>query len=359
MSHPVQAYRNPIVAETYITALLNPSNHVDLSFVIPVFNEMESLDELVEGISANIPRGMSHEIIFIDDGSTDRSWQIIQAIADVNINSVCGIKFRSNFGKATALQVGFDVARGDIIFTMDADLQDDPVEIPAFLKKLDEGFDLVSGWKRVRHDPWHKVLPSRIFNRMLSYFSQVKLHDHNCGFKCYRRSVATNIELFGELHRMVPALAGMQGFRVAEIPVTHHARQHGVSKYGFERFIRGFSDMLTVGFLRKYRQRPAHFANLCVALYLLTGGLLIVAGCLIGIASFAGVSAVLTGMVFLGMSGASFLAGLIAELIIRQPSSAPQNSMRILTGHSAELKAPSERSDVRAPSEKTREYVSA
>ena len=291
---------------------------VDLSFVIPVFNEEESLEELTRRIIENVPSGMTFEIVFIDDGSDDDSWAVIQAIVDLNRGQVRGLKFRANRGKAAGLQAGFNAARGQIIFTMDADLQDDPQEIPRFLEKMADGYDLISGWKKVRHDPWHKVWPSRIFNRMLSHFSQVPLHDHNCGFKCYRREVAKSIQLFGELHRMVPSLAGMQGFRVTEIPVRHHARQHGYSKYGIERFIRGFSDMLTIGFLRKYRERPSHFANTWAAAYLAFGALLIVSSLFLGISTTVGVITCLTGFGFTGFAGACFISGLFAELFIRQ-----------------------------------------
>lgn len=304
--------------EIYETPVVHQLDVIDLSFVIPVFNEEESLQDLTHLIEANVPAGMSFEIIYIDDGSTDDSWSVIQALSDITRGQVMGVKFRSNRGKAAGLQAGFDAAQGNVIFTMDADLQDDPQEIPRFLAKLDEGFDLVSGWKKVRHDPWHKVLPSRVFNRMLSHFSNVKLHDHNCGFKCYRREVATKIALFGELHRMVPSLAGMAGFRVTEIPVQHHPRLHGVSKYGIERFIRGFSDMLTIGFLRKYRERPAHLANTWAAFYLAVAMLLNCIGVFTGVTSVQGVMVLLSGLLFMGLAGSCFLAGLFAELVIRQ-----------------------------------------
>jgi hypothetical protein len=289
-----------------------------LSFVIPLKNEEESLEELLAGIQQHAAEFGHYEVIFIDDGSTDRSWEVVRGLSKLFPGHVRGLKFRSNRGKAAALQAGFEVARGKYIFTMDADLQDDPKEIPRFLAKIDEGYDLVSGWKEVRHDPWHKVLPSRVFNRMLSYFSRVTLHDHNCGFKCYRRDVAKNIHLFGELHRMVPALSGMQGFKVAEIVVQHHARRFGKSKYGIERFIRGFSDMLTMGFLRVYQERPSHFANTAAVTYGCVGVLLMVAGICVGIGSSAGLLFLLSGLGFAGAAGAFVLAGLFTELMIRQ-----------------------------------------
>jgi glycosyltransferase involved in cell wall biosynthesis len=288
-----------------------------LSFVIPLKNEEESLEELLAGIQQHAAEFGHYEVIFIDDGSTDRSWEVVRGLSKLFPGHVRGLKFRSNRGKAAALQAGFEVARGKYIFTMDADLQDDPKEIPRFLAKIDEGYDLVSGWKEVRHDPWHKVLPSRVFNRMLSYFSRVTLHDHNCGFKCYRRDVAKNIHLFGELHRMVPALSGMQGFKVAEIVVQHHARRFGKSKYGIERFIRGFSDMLTMGFLRVYQERPSHFANTAATLFGFMGFMIAMAG-VINFGSFNSLLCLIAALGFVGAAGMCVVAGLFAELMIRQ-----------------------------------------
>ena len=323
-----EAYQSP---RTKLQSKPKPS----ISFVIPAMNEEESLEELVDRIDQNVGTA-NYEIILIDDGSTDDTWTVIQALADINI-AVRGLRFRSNRGKAAGLQAGFDVAEGDLIFTMDADLQDDPKEIPRFIEKIQEGYDLVSGWKAVRHDPWHKVLPSRVFNRMLSHFSQVKLHDHNCGFKCYRREVAKSIKLFGELHRMVPSLAGMQGFKVTEIVVEHHARRFGVSKYGVERFIRGFSDMLTMGFLRVYRERPSHFANFCAAMYGAVAFFLAATAFVVGIQTFGGVASMLTAMLFLGMGGACTIAGLFGELMIRQNNPAQVQPVVVDTDHTSSV----------------------
>ena len=308
-----ESYRSPMASK--------PQQTPEVSFVIPAMNEEDSLQELTSKIAEHVGTD-NFEIILIDDGSTDDTWAVIQALADLNPRHVRGLRFRSNRGKAAGLQAGFDVAKGDLIFTMDADLQDDPKEIPRFIAKIHEGYDLVSGWKAVRHDPWHKVLPSRVFNRMLSYFSRVKLHDHNCGFKCYRREVAKSIKLFGELHRMVPSLAGMQGFKVTEIVVQHHARQFGVSKYGVERFIRGFSDMLTMGFLRVYRERPSHFANFCAVGYGVVALSMAVIAIVAGVQTFAGIASLLAATAFFGMGGACMIAGLFAELVIRQHSPA-------------------------------------
>ncbi len=235
-------------------------------------NEEATIADLFHGIRSQT-RSLSKklEVIFIDDGSTDSTWNRMQAIADEFPEEVKAIKLRANVGKARALAVGFQRATGDIVFTMDADLQDDPLEIPRFLEKLAEGYDLVSGYKQTRHDPWHKVLPSRVFNAMVSKLNGVQLHDHNCGFKCYRAEVVKAVKLQGEMHRMIPCLASIEGYRSSEIVVTHHARQHGVSKYGIKRFARGFFDMLTVHFLKNYKDRPMHLFGGLAAIAAATG----------------------------------------------------------------------------------------
>jgi len=231
---------------------------MQLSLVIPLYNEDESLEqlhrEICEVVEAN---NYDAEIIFVDDGSTDKSWAIVEKIAAED-SRVRGIQFRRNFGKAAALQAGFGVAKGEFVITLDADLQDDPKEIPDFLRQMETGLDVVSGWKQRRHDPWHKVYPSRIFNGMVSRLTGVKLHDHNCGMKCYRREVLEHVELYGERHRFIPVLAAAKGFRVGEKVIAHRSRQFGHSKYGFARFAKGFLDMLTMWFLTKYAQRPGH-----------------------------------------------------------------------------------------------------
>lgn len=229
-----------------------------LSIIVPVMNEEESLRTLYEEIAA-VRETLSEpvEIVFIDDGSTDGSWDEIAQIYDED-EAVSAIRFRRNFGKAAALTAGMKAARGEKILMMDADLQDDPAEIPAFLAKLEEGYDVVNGWKKVRHDPWHKVFPSRVFNWMISRLTGLKLHDHNCGLKLFRRDVADEIRIYGELHRFIAVLAYARGFRVVELPVQHRARQHGRSKYGFRRFMRGLLDLFTVKFLTGFGQRPGH-----------------------------------------------------------------------------------------------------
>ncbi len=235
-----------------------------LSFIIPLKDEAPTLKELYSRIAEQANEHASDwEIIFIDDGSDDNSWNIIKELAKEAPDHVRALKFRTNRSKAPALATGYREANGEFVFTLDADLQDDPKEIPRFLEKINEGdgWDIVSGYKATRHDPWHKVLPSRIFNWMLSKVNGVNLHDHNCGFKCYRQDVVKHLPMYGEMHRMVPSLAAIEGYRTTEIVVEHHARQHGVSKYGFSRFLRGFFDMWSVFFVRTYRERPLHFAG--------------------------------------------------------------------------------------------------
>jgi len=229
-----------------------------ISLVIPVYNEKESLNPLYGEIADMARRhDLTVEVIFVDDGSKDGSWEIIADLARQHPN-VHGLRFRRNFGKAAALSAGFHAARGDTILTLDADLQDDPAELPRFLAALAEGKDVVSGWKRKRYDPWHKVWPSRVFNGMVSWLTGVKLHDHNCGMKCYRAEIFREIRLYGELHRFIPVLAAARGFRVGEIEINHRRRKFGRSKYGVRRFVKGFLDLMTVKFLTGFGQRPQH-----------------------------------------------------------------------------------------------------
>jgi dolichol-phosphate mannosyltransferase len=197
------------------------------------------------------------EIIFVDDGSQDESWAVIVELAAAD-PAVRGIRFRKNFGKAAALSAGFKAVRGGIVVTLDADLQDDPREIPRLLAEMEQGIDVVSGWKQVRHDPWHKVGPSRVFNWLVGVMTGVHLHDHNCGFKAYRREVCQEIHLYGELHRFIPVLAAARGWRVGEMVIHHRPRQFGRSKYGVSRILKGFLDLLTVSFLTDFSQRPQH-----------------------------------------------------------------------------------------------------
>lgn len=244
---------------------------MDVSLVVPLYNEEESLRELYDRMGkALTPRGLTWEVIFVNDGSTDSSLDVLRALYESHDN-VRVLSFGRNLGKSAALAVAFREAEGDAVVTMDADLQDDPAEIPKMLDILDEGYDLVSGWKKERHDPLSKRLPSKLFNSVTAAVSGVRLHDMNCGLKAYRRAVVKTINVYGELHRYTPVLAYWSGFRVTETPVLHHAREFGHSKFGAERFIRGFFDLVTVVFLRRYVMRPLHLFGMLGAI-LFTGG---------------------------------------------------------------------------------------
>jgi len=229
-----------------------------VSIVIPLLDEVENLPKLYDELMT-VARDNAYamDLIFVDDGSTDGSWDVIEQLAatDPNVRGIC---FRRNFGKAAALSAGFEMARGPIIVTLDGDLQDDPREIPRFLERIDSGIDVVSGWKKMRHDPIHKVWPSRVFNAMVSKLTGVHLHDHNCGMKAYRAEIFDEIRLYGELHRFVPVLAAAKGWKIGELVINHRPRTAGVSKYGVRRFVKGFLDLLTVYFITGYGQRPLH-----------------------------------------------------------------------------------------------------
>lgn len=229
-----------------------------ISVVIPVMNEEGNLPELHLRLSRVLATtGVDWEILFIDDGSSDGTWREITRLRSID-SHVIAIQHRRNFGKAQALANGFALARGNTVITMDGDLQDDPDEIPNMLAKLNEGYDLVSGWKQNRQDPWGKTAPSKLFNWTVRSVTGVQLHDFNCGFKAYRGEVTDTIRVYGELHRFTPVLASAEGFRIAELPVKHHARAWGKSKYGLKRLFKGFLDLITVFFLTNYRQRPMH-----------------------------------------------------------------------------------------------------
>ncbi len=235
---------------------------MDISVVIPLYNEEESLPELTRWIEKVMKENnFSYEIIFVDDGSTDNSWEVILKLKEENPN-VKAIKFRKNYGKAAGLHVGFGKAQGNVVITMDADLQDNPEEIPELYKMITEdGFDLVSGWKKKRYDPiLSKNLPSKIFNFTARIMSGIKLHDFNCGLKAYKKKVVKAIEVYGEMHRYIPILAKNAGFRkIGEKVVKHQKRKYGTSKYGFNRFINGFLDLLTITFLSRFIKKPMHF----------------------------------------------------------------------------------------------------
>jgi dolichol-phosphate mannosyltransferase len=303
-----------------------PAESALLSLVIPVYNEQESLAALfaeIAEVAARLPERV--EVIFIDDGSKDASWSVVRELASTD-ERVRGIRFRRNFGKAAALAAGFGAARGSIVITMDADLQDDPHEIPNFLEKLRGGLDVVSGWKKVRHDPWHKVFPSRVFNAFLSRLTGVYLHDHNCGMKAYRVEALREVHMYGEMHRFVPVLAFARGFRVGELVIQHRARKFGKSKYNWKRFIKGALDVVTVRLLTGFARRPQHLIG--------AWGLGFLSGALLGffllcvnllVRQFdanagVGPGAQLAGLIVsvgLGLLGAQcILTGLIAETIV-------------------------------------------
>ena len=295
-----------------------------LSVVIPALNEALSLDDLHRQLDVVASaEGYDLQIIFIDDGSTDGTWDVIEKLARDDPR-VLGIRFRRNFGKAAALSAGFDAAVGEMIVTMDADLQDDPAEIPNLLAKLHEGFDVVSGWKRVRHDPWHKVWPSRVFNFLVSRLTSVHLHDHNCGLKIFHREVIHEVRLYGELHRFVPVLAASRGFRVGEVVVKHRPRLAGHSKYGLSRIPKGLLDLLTVCFITRYGQRPQHWLGMgalaSLALGILGMGYLAVVWCVSRLSGNVPVhlheTAALYYSLVLLLIGAQLLAlGFVAELV--------------------------------------------
>jgi glycosyltransferase involved in cell wall biosynthesis len=292
-----------------------------ISVVIPLLNEEESLPELarqLENVLERVARG-KYEVIFVDDGSTDDSFRVIQDIHARN-QRFKAIRFRTNHGKSAALAIGFSECKGDIVITMDADLQDDPNEIPSLVAKLEEGYDLVSGWKRKRHDPWHKTMPSKLFNAVTSRMSGIRLHDFNCGLKGYRREVIENVQVYGEMHRYIPALAHWEGFRVTEIPVQHRARQHGVSKFGMSRFLKGYLDLLTVMFTTRYIKRPLHFFGAVGSLFAVVGfvtDLYLVIEWSLGRTSLSNRPLALFGVAMIIVGVQLISIGLIGELIVK------------------------------------------
>ncbi|MEJ7838373.1 MAG: glycosyltransferase family 2 protein [Thermomicrobiales bacterium] len=263
-----------ILPTTMLTRDLEPDPIRSLTVLIPVMNEEGNLPELHSRLTTVLEETkLEYEIIFVDDGSSDSTWSVINLLRDQDPH-IIGLKHRRNFGKAEALTNGFQVSRGDVVVTMDGDLQDDPAELPRFLEMIDQGFDLVSGWKQRRQDPLGKTAPSKVFNWTVRKTTGVALHDFNCGFKAYRREAAASIDLYGELHRFTPVLAHAEGFKIGELPVKHHARTWGSSKYGWSRLTKGFLDLLTVVFLTRYRQRPMHLFGLPGLLSLALGVLI-------------------------------------------------------------------------------------
>jgi glycosyltransferase involved in cell wall biosynthesis len=296
---------------------------MDLTVVIPLYNEEESLGELFGIISDVASKAeLSYEICFVDDGSTDGSLKVLKQLREKN-RQIKIISFRKNYGKSAALSEGFKMAQGDIIITMDADLQDDPAEIPNLIAQIKSGFDMVSGWKKKRFDPLGKTLPSKFFNFITARMTGIKIHDFNCGLKAYKNDVIKEIPVYGELHRYLPVLAHWRGYRVGEIVVQHHPRKYGETKFGWRRLFHGFFDLLTVLFITRYRQKPLHlfgalgltsfFAGFIVLLYL---SILWLQGQGIGSRPllFLGVLLIIVGM-------QSFSLGLIGEMITSSPQS--------------------------------------
>ena len=294
-----------------------------ISVVIPIKNEHATLSKLVTLIFSSVkamPRSCDVEVILVDDGSDDDSWLLIEKLSENFGKAIKGIKLRRNFGKAIALEAGFRAANGDVIFTMDGDLQDDPKEIPRFLDKLDQGYDLVSGWKIKRYDPISKTLPSKLFNKVTSWATGVDLHDFNCGFKCYKREVIDRLSVYGELHRYVPVLAADLGFKVGEIEVEHHPRQHGVSKYGWERYLRGFVDLITVLATTRWLNKPGHLFGGIGILFGFMGGLMLLYMSMLWFMGFGPIGNrpfLLFGVMFSIFSLQMISLGIIAEFFIK------------------------------------------
>lgn len=296
------------------------TQEVFLSVVIPVFNEEESLPPLCAKLRAVLdPLEQSYEIIFIDDGSTDDSFAVIRQLSD-EYPSIRAVRFRRNYRKAAALATGFKEARGQVVITMDADLQDDPDEIPRLLQKLAEGCDLVSGWKKKRHDPLSKTLPSRVFNKVTSMVCGIRLHDFNCGLKAYKREVCEDAlpYLYGELYRFLPAIAHWGGYRVEEIPVQHHPRQFGYSKFGTKRLLNGFLDLMTITFVVRFMTTPMHIFGSLGLLSTLAGSLICAYVALLRI-EYGNIQnrhpLLLLGMLLVIVGIQSFSTGLLGDMI--------------------------------------------
>lgn len=301
---------------------------MDISVVVPLYNEAESLPELHSWIRRVMKENnFSYEIIFVSDGSTDNSWGVIEKLSEED-NAVKGIKFRRNYGKSPALHVGFEKAEGDVVITMDADLQDSPDEIPELYNMITkEGYDLVSGWKQKRYDPKSKTIPTKLFNATARKVTGIKLHDFNCGLKAYRKEVVKSIEVYGDMHRYIPYLAKNAGFvKIGEKVVQHQARKYGVTKFGLDRFVNGYLDLLTLWFFNKFAVKPMHFFGLLGSLMFILGFIsVIVVGANKLISMWSGSSyrlvtespyfyLALTAMI---IGTLLFLAGFIGELVAR------------------------------------------
>lgn len=308
---------------------------MNISVVIPLLNEEESLPELSQWIEKVMnANNYSYEVVFIDDGSTDNSWNTILALKEKNEN-IKGIKFRRNYGKSAALNVGFEAAQGDVIITMDADLQDSPDEIPDLYKMIvEDGFDIVSGWKKKRYDPLSKTIPTKIYNGVTSWMSGVKLHDMNCGLKSYSSNVIKNIEVYGEMHRYIPVIAKWAGFtNVGEKVVQHQARKYGVTKFGLSRFIYGPLDLFSIMFMGKFGKRPMHFFGVIGIIISVIGTMLLLylsaAKIFWNVTGIAERPSFFLGMLLIIVGVQLFIAGFVAELVSR--SAYGRNNYKIET----------------------------
>ena len=290
---------------------------MDLSMVIPVKDENENLPDLMKEIAAAmLPTGFEYEVLIIDDGSRDNTWEVVENLSK-EFPFVRAYRFQFNCGKAAALAYGFSKVKGRYVATLDGDLQDDPLEIPKMIDILEKGYDLVSGWKVRRLDPWHKTMPSKLFNLTVSIVCGQRLHDFNCGIKAYRSCVVKFIKLYGDYHRFIPVMAKWQGFRITEMPVAHRARIHGVSKYGISRLVSGFLDLVSLMFMRSFSAKPLHFFGLIGLLFMLIG---------LGVCGYFGYEwfntgalhvrpLLLAGAFSLVMSGQFISLGLLGEML--------------------------------------------
>jgi glycosyltransferase involved in cell wall biosynthesis len=305
---------------------------MDISIVVPFLNEEESLPELVEWIDRVMrENNLSYEVVMIDDGSTDRSWSLVQTLKDKY--PIKGIKFRRNYGKSAALNLGFEAAEGEVVITMDADLQDSPDEVPELRRMIvEDGFDLVSGWKQKRYDPLSKTIPTKLYNWATRKMSGIYLHDFNCGLKAYKKDVIKSVEVYGEMHRYIPVLAKWAGFKkIGEKVVVHRARKFGVTKFGLERFINGPLDLMSIIFVSRFGKRPMHLFGVLGFISFLAGFII---ATYLTIAKFAYNEYKMTerplfyfGMLFMIMGTQLFLTGFIAELVSR--NSADRNKYEV------------------------------
>ncbi len=306
---------------------------MDLSIIVPLYNEEESLPELAQWITRVCTDArLSYEVIFVDDGSGDRSWEVIEDLIQGNGN-FRGIKFRRNYGKSAALNQGFRASRGDVVITMDADLQDSPDEIPELYRMIrEEKYDLVSGWKKVRRDPLGKTLPSKLFNRTTRALSGIKLHDFNCGLKAYRQDLVRNIEVYGEMHRYIPVIAKWAGFKkIGEKVVEHRPRKYGITKFGMERLVKGYLDLLSITFISKFGKRPMHlFGTLGTLLFIVgfaIGIYLTIEKYAFGIFKMTERPLFYLGLLAMVIGSQLFVTGFLAEMISR--SSTDRNKYQV------------------------------